>query len=545
MLFRLEIERRHDADLEVPALVRAVADRLGIPPREVVSVEVVRRALDARARRVAPTWLLTVDVELRRPLRRAPRGLELRPPPKPADQLESPRMPPGRGRVVVVGAGPAGLFAAWHLAERGAEVVLLERGKPVETRARDFGRFRSKGELDPESNICFGEGGAGTYSDGKLYTRKHDPLIPEVLSRMIACGAPPRIGVDAKPHIGTNLLFRMLKGIRAELERLGVDLRFRTRVTGLCLRDGRVQGVKTAGGEAIDGQAVLLAIGHSARDTFERLLGQGIPMAPKPFAVGVRAEHPQALIDAAQYGLSKPRRGPPGNRPPSRPGSLPPADYRLTARASEDRGVWSFCMCPGGMIIPSATEPEMVVVNGMSSARRSTPFANSGLVVHVGLEDIERAGHGSGPLAGVELQRALERAAFVAGGRSYFAPAMRASDLVAARAPRDLADTHFRPGLTPADLREVLPDFVWTSLREALVTFDRTIPGYASSDANLIAVESRTSSPLRIPRDPERREVPGFLGLYVAGEGPGYAGGIMSAAIDGLRTAQAILRNHT
>lgn len=538
MRVRTEVELRHDAPED--ALREVVARRLGVGLAAVSHVEVVRRALDARAKRAAPTWRLTVDVTLANRLGRRSKGRTWGPVPPPHPGFISPRITHNRP-IVVVGAGPAGLFAAWHLAEHGARVILIERGKAVETRARDFGRFRGRGELDTESNICFGEGGAGTYSDGKLYTRKKDPLIPEVLMRMVRCGAPARIRVDAKPHIGTNLLFRMLKGIRRELEGLGVELRFETKMTGLLRTGGRTTGVRLADGTQLEAGAVVLAVGHSARDTFEQLLDAEVPIEPKPFAVGVRAEHPQALIDAAQYGL--PSRGQPVDdlRRSPRPGTLPPADYRLAAQVEGDRGVWSFCMCPGGMIVPTSTEAEMVVVNGMSSARRSTPFANSGLVVHVGLEDLAREGH-VGPLAGVSFQRALERTAFEAGGGGYFAPAMRASDLVAGRSPSRLAETHFRPGLTAVDLRDVLPGFVWRSLVEGLSRFERTLPGYASTDANLIAVESRTSSPIRIPRD-EKHEVPGHSGLFVAGEGPGYAGGIMSAAIDGLRTADGLLRS--
>lgn len=547
MLVRLEIERRHDLGLDPDDLRRSVAGSLRTRPVDIQSVQIVRQALDARARKSAPTWRLTVDAEVRgRP--RAARGVEFGPRPNPPPPLESPMMPAGAGPVVVVGAGPAGLFCAWHLAERGATVHLVERGKPVETRARDFGRFRGRGQLDPESNICFGEGGAGTYSDGKLYTRKRDPLIPEVLDRMVRCGAPEQIKIDAKPHIGTNRLFGMLKGIRSELERLGVTVHFQTKVTDLRIREGRVVGVEMEGtGEALaedegarptsgrlPAEAVVLAIGHSARDTFEQILRRGIPMQAKPFAVGVRAEHPQTLIDRCQYRLKGPSDAP-------RPRTLPPADYRLAAQTEGERGVWSFCMCPGGMIIPSATEPDMVVVNGMSSARRSTPFANSGVVTEVSLEDLAREGHGAGPLAGVEFQRSMERTAFVAGGSTYFAPAMRASDLLSDKAPQNLPDSHFRPGLTPCDLREVLPNFVAENLADGLRAFECRIPGYASTDATLIAAETRTSSPVRIPRDDDH-QVPSCPGLYVAGEGPGYAGGIMSAAIDGLRTAQAILR---
>jgi uncharacterized FAD-dependent dehydrogenase len=414
----------------------------------------------------------------------------------------------------------------------GARVVLVERGKPVETRARDFGRFRGRGLLDPESNLCFGEGGAGTYSDGKLTTRKNDPLVREVLERLVEVGAPPRILVDAKPHIGTNLLFRMLKGLRAELIRLGVEIRFETRFEGLVL-DGRVRGLELGQHgrkESLATDRVLLAIGHSARDTFEVLLAQGVPIEAKPFAVGVRIEHPQQLIDRAQY-----------HQRSDRPKTLPPADYRLT-HSDRGRGVYSFCMCPGGMVVPTSTEPEMVVVNGMSTARRSSPFANSGLVVQVETRDLEAEGFGGHPLGGVEFQRKLERAAYEAGGRTYHAPAMRARDFLEKRPSGALANSHFRPGLVPFDLEEILPGFVAHGIRSSLQDFDRKIRGYASADANLIAVETRTSSPIRIPRDPDRFEVAGVPGLHVAGEGPGYAGGIVSAAVDGLKAADAILR---
>lgn len=476
-------------------------------------------------------WRLLVDAELAGPIGKT--RVETKPVPPPITRLASPRARPRAGRVLVVGAGPAGLFAAWHLAEHGAEVTLIERGKPVETRARDFGRFRGRGILDPESNLCFGEGGAGTYSDGKLYTRTKSELVPEVMERLVEVGAPPRILIDARPHIGTNVLFRMLKQLRAKLIDLGVEIRFETRVDRLLFDGRRATGVETRLGERIEAARVLLAIGHSARDTFQALLAQGVPMEPKPFAVGVRIEHPQELIDVAQYHLGPPR-----------PPSLPPADYHLAHEAA-GRGVYSFCMCPGGMVVPTATEPETVVVNGMSTASRGSPFANSGLVAQVELGDLAREGYGEGPLSGVELQRALERAAYRAGGGSYRAPAMIAADLVAHRASGSLAATHFRPGLTPADLREVLPGFVLNALVEGLMRFDRQIRGYASREANLIGVESRTSSPIRIPRDPERLEVEGTPGLLVAGEGPGYAGGIVSAAVDGLRAAHAILTTLT
>lgn len=529
MKVRLDIEFAHDAPLDSAQLRAAAARALASDDRALGSVEIVRRTLDARRGRRVPTWLLTVDVELDGEPGATPskKANVRRSPPRP-ERLASPRAPREAPSAIVVGAGPAGLFAAWHLAECGRKVVLLERGKPVETRARDFGDFRGRGRLDPESNLCFGEGGAGTYSDGKLTTRKHDPLVREVFERLVEVGAPPRILIDAKPHIGTNLLFRMLKGLRQRLMELGVDILFQTRMERLRVRDGRVLGVDATNGQ-LDGSHVVLAMGHSARDTFEALAAQGVPMEAKPFAVGVRAEHPQALIDRAQY-----------RTPPPRPATLPPADYRLTHQEGR-RGVYSFCMCPGGMIVPTATEPGMVVVNGMSTARRSTPFANSGVVVQVSVEDIAREMRRLHPLSGVEFQRRLERSAFEHGGGTYFAPAMLASDFVRRRATGRLAATHFRPGLTPADLREVLPQFIAEGLAAGISRFDRTIVGYASDSATLIAVESRTSSPIQIPRDPSTMEVPGFAGLYVAGEGPGYAGGITSAAIDGLRVAHAVL----
>ncbi|MCK6551867.1 FAD-dependent oxidoreductase, partial [Myxococcota bacterium] len=468
------------------------------------------------------------DVDLAAEPRAPIPAANVRPVPPPLGRMASRRARPDAPPVIVVGAGPAGLFAAWHLAENGAKVILLERGKPVETRARDFGRFRGRAELDPESNLCFGEGGAGTYSDGKLTTRKHDPLVREVFERFVEVGAPARILVDAKPHIGTNLLFRMLQGLRARLLELGVDIRFQTRMERLVLEGRKIRGVETKGGQ-LDAGATVLAMGHSARDTFRALLAQGVPMEAKPFAVGVRAEHPQALIDSAQYRVGAPR-----------PATLPAADYRLTHQEGT-RGVYSFCMCPGGMIVPTATEPETVVVNGMSTARRSSPFANSGVIVQVSVEDAAREVGKMHPLVGVDFQHKLESAAFVAGGRSYRAPAMLASDLVRRKVTGKLADTHFRPGLTPSDLRAVLPRFVVDGLAAGLVAFDHKIKGYASSDANLIAVESRTSSPIQIPRDDASMEVAGFDGLFVAGEGPGYAGGITSAAIDGLKVAHAVL----
>ncbi|MEO1334858.1 MAG: FAD-dependent oxidoreductase [Myxococcota bacterium] len=526
---RLDIMRPHDAPMEPSALQADIARRLGVKPQAIEGVVVQKRELDARRKLPKPSWRLTVDANLQRPARRKPAQLNLREAQPEPPPLESPVATKDAAPVIVVGAGPAGLFASLHLAQHGARVTLIERGKPVETRARDFGQFRGRGILDTESNLCFGEGGAGTYSDGKLTCRTKDPLRRQVLHRLVAAGAPARILVDAKPHIGTNLLFRVLKNMRAQMVEAGVRLQYETRVDALRREGAQMTGVRTTAGD-FDAPRVLLATGHSARDTYEALLADGIPMQAKPFAVGVRAEHPQRLVDQAQYRLRN-----------ARPTTLPPADYRL-AHTVDDRGVYSFCMCPGGMIVPTATEPGMVVVNGMSTARRSTPYANSGLVAQVNIADLERLGFGGSPLAGIEFQRWLERRAFEHGGGDYRAPAMRASDLIAGRASGTLGPSNFRPGLTAYDLRDTLPDFVVQGLRQGLQQFDRQLNGYGSQEATLIAVESRTSSPIRIPRD-DTHQVEGHQGLFVAGEGPGYAGGIMSAAIDGIRTADAILRD--
>ena len=534
MHYRLEVEYPHDCQT---SLTQIVAKRLSIPESHIVKTQIIRQTIDARARHPKPVWHVTLNVQLSKQLPKRSRRF-VQAASSQTYKLESPRA--SNLHVTVVGAGPSGLFCAWHLAEQGVNVHLIERGKPVETRARDFGRFRGHGILDPQSNICFGEGGAGTYSDGKLYTRKNDPLIQEVLNRMISCGAPERIQIDAKPHIGTNKLFRMLQNIRQQLIDKGVTIQFQTQMTKLVFdKNKKISAVETVSNTSqdnklnqIDTKHVVLAIGHSARDSFEYLHSLGIPMEAKPFAVGVRAEHPQALIDNAQYRCNL------------RPETLPPADYRLAAQTDENRGVYSFCMCPGGMIIPSSTEPEMMVVNGMSSARRSTPFANSGIVVQVDLQDLVREGFGTSPLSGIEFQRHLEKRAFQVGGKNYFAPAARASDLLQNKVSQDLPDSHFRPGLTASNLNDCLPHFVVEGLRQGLKQFENKIKGFASNQATLIAVESRTSSPIRIPRAPDTHEVLNFDGLYVTGEGPGYAGGIMSAAIDGLKTAQAILRKH-
>jgi uncharacterized FAD-dependent dehydrogenase len=442
----------------------------------------------------------------------------------------------GPPRVLIVGDGPCGLFCAYELACQGVGAIVLDRGKPVQPRRHDLKGLNRRGQVDPDSNYCFGEGGAGTYSDGKLYTRSHKRgSVRDVLEVLADNGAPPEILTEARPHIGSNRLPKLVTAIRERLEAAGSELRFGAKVTDLLLEgrgaERRAIGVRLSDGSELLGDAVVLATGHSARDVFELLLAHGLTLEAKPFALGVRIEHPQPLINRIQYGAhaDHPR--------------LPNAAYRL-AHEVDGRGVFSFCMCPGGWVVPAATEPEGLVVNGMSLSRRSSPFANSGLVVSIEPGDWQRAGF-SGPLGGVELQRVIERAAFKAGGGELRAPAAKASDFVAGRASSSVPESSYIPGVVGADLAAVLDAGgvpIAARLSRALAAFGRRMSGYVSEEAVLIGVESRTSAPVRVVRDSSTLEAIGVRGLYPAGEGAGYAGGIVSAALDGVRVAQALMK---
>ncbi|HMC93546.1 MAG TPA: FAD-binding protein [Polyangia bacterium] len=502
------------ADIDEP-LAPQVERALGWGRGEVGDLRVIRRSLDARKGRPLGQRLRVVVA--RRGGRLAPA-----PPSRAPGHWPAGRPPP---RVVVVGSGPAGSWAALRLAEAGVPVTILEQGKPVQPRRRDLALL-TRGELAVDSNYCFGEGGAGTYSDGKLYTRSKDRAgVAEVIGDLVRFGAPEEIAADARPHVGSNRLPRVLVALREHLATLGVRYRFETGASGVRAEAGRICAVSVDGGE-IPAEVVVLAVGHSARAVYGWALSAGIAMVRKPIAVGVRIEHPQRLIDEIQYGDA-------AGHP-----KLPPAFYELTATAA-DRGVYSFCMCPGGWIVPAATEPEGVVVNGMSLSRRDSPFANAGLVVSVGVDDFGPLA--AGPLAGVGFQRDIERAAYRAGGGRFRAPAQRLGDFLAGRTSGSLGASSYRPGLTPADLGAVLPPFVVEALRTGLRQIGARLPAFLLSEALLIAAETRTSAPVRFLRDPESLVSPSLVGLYPCGEGAGYAGGIVSAALDGARVAERIL----
>lgn len=499
-----------------------LAERFGVPDDAIRSVRLVRRSIDAR-RKARVLVVCTVECRLADEaafLARHGQDPDVKVVVKEIQPV-LPRLAPGR-RIVIVGMGPAGLFAALRLVEYGLSATLLERGRPVEERTRDVQAFWSRGELDTESNVQFGEGGAGTFSDGKLTTRVNDPRIGYVLEKLVAFGAPQEILYQAKPHVGTDQLRRVVAGIRQGLLAAGCDIRFRSRVTDIIPRQGRVGSVVVNGTEEMVVDELILAPGHSARDTYEMLGRRGVHLQAKPFAMGVRVEHPQELINRIQYGR--------GHHP-----ALPPSDYALAYNNRHTgRSAYSFCMCPGGVVVGGSSEEGGVVTNGMSAHLRNSPFANSALVVTVGPDDFGSAS----PLAGVEFQRLWERRAFDAGGGGYRAPAQNLLSFLGMKGGKKVSSS-YRPGVSETDLARVLPAPVAETLREGLSVFDRKMRGFVTAEATLTGVETRTSAPARIVRGEDCQSV-SMPGLYPTGEGAGYAGGIMSAALDGIRVADII-----
>ncbi|AJE03819.1 NAD(P)/FAD-dependent oxidoreductase [Geobacter pickeringii] len=499
-----------------------VACRFSLCDDDVVDVRLVRKSVDAR-KKPQVKFICTVRCTLADEeafLARYGGDPDVQPITEPPPHAFRPLS--HSGRIVIAGMGPAGLFAALRLAEYGLSATVLERGKPVEERTRDVQSFWARGELDVESNVQFGEGGAGTFSDGKLTTRVNDPNISYVLEKLVAFGAPPEIGYLAKPHIGTDRLRIVVASIRRFLEQRGFDIRFRSCLTDIVSQGGRVGAGVVNGDEEIPCRFLVLAPGHSARDTYAMLARRGILMQPKPFAVGVRVEHPQLLINRIQYGRV--------HHP-----SLPPADYALAYNdRTSGRSAYSFCMCPGGVVVAGSSEEGGVVTNGMSAYLRDAPAANSALVVTVGPADFGT----DSPLAGVEFQRLLERRAFVAGGGDYRAPAQNLMAFVEAKTGGKVSSSYC-PGVRDVPLAEILPPAVTDTLRDGLRFFDRKMRGFLTAEATMTGVETRTSSPVRVGRGGDFQAV-GLGGLYPAGEGAGYAGGIMSAALDGIRVADAI-----
>ncbi len=508
-------------------LEKLICGLLKIRPGAIAGINIVKKSVDAR-NKANILLVYTADVSLREdcaPISPLPSNALVITPD--ADRYVMPPALKKPLQPVIAGSGPCGLLAALVLAQLGCRPIVLERGKPVEQRVRDVQAFWKNGVLDPSSNVQFGEGGAGTFSDGKLASQIKDKLnrSKKVLAEFVAAGAPQEILYQAKPHIGTDNLVKMVRNIRNTIISLGGRVLFETQLTGIETDNGRITAAVTSGGR-IETNHLVLALGHSARDTFEMLYDAGVKMEAKPFSMGVRIEHPQSVINKSQYGKCE-----------TDP-QLGAADYRLVQHCWNGRSAYTFCMCPGGEVIASSSEPGMVVTNGMSNYHRNRTNANSALLVGVDVEDFEAGS----PLAGIEFQRKWEKRAFEVGGSNYFAPVQLVGDFLKGRPSVGIGNVQpsYTPGTTPCDIADCLPDFVVETLREAIPELDKKLRGFAAEDAVMTAVESRSSSPVRILRD-ETFQSPSFRGLYPGGEGAGYAGGIMSAAVDGIKIAEAVI----
>ncbi|MEB3841581.1 NAD(P)/FAD-dependent oxidoreductase [Pseudomonas guariconensis] len=515
------------------ALRDAIVERLGITDEQLLSFTLFKRSYDARKKNSEMLFIYTIDLEASNEaqlLRKFADDRNIGVAPDVSYKFVGHAPTDLQERPIVVGFGPCGIFAGLLLAQMGFRPIILERGKEVRQRTKDTWGLWRKSVLNPESNVQFGEGGAGTFSDGKLYSQIKDPNHHgrKVLEEFVKAGAPEEILYINKPHIGTFRLTGMVEQMRQDMIALGAEVRFEQKVTDLLIDDGQLTGVVLESGEQLHSRHVVLALGHSARDTFRMLHAKGIYMEAKPFSVGFRIEHPQSLIDKARLGkyAGHPKLG--------------AADYKLVHHAKNGRSVYSFCMCPGGTVVAATSEPGRVVTNGMSQYSRNERNANSGIVVGI---DPERDYPG-GPLAGIELQERLESHAYVMGGSNYQAPAQLVGDFVAGRPSTELGSVEpsYKPGVTLGDLAPSLPDFAIEAIREALPAFDRQIKGYNLHDAVLTGIETRTSSPVRITRGADYQSL-NLKGLFPAGEGAGYAGGILSAGVDGIRIAEAVARD--
>lgn len=492
-------------------IIKTLSGVLKIDPARIKGYKLLKRSIDARSRKVIYRMQVRVYIDE----------------PAVADSFTTNYQNVANSKhVIIVGAGPAGLFAALQCIENGLKPIVLERGKDVKQRRRDLAAINKEGLVNTESNYCYGEGGAGTYSDGKLYTRSNKRGdINKVLQTFVQHGAAEDILIDARPHIGTNKLPHIITAIRESILNAGGEVRFDQKVTDLIIEFGKIKGVVVNGQDRLQSDAVILATGHSARDIYELLHQKNILVEAKPFALGVRIEHPQAIIDAAQYHCD------------IRSEFLPPAYYSLVEQVGS-RGVFSFCMCPGGIIAPCATYANEIVVNGWSPSKRNNPFANSGTVVQITLDDVK----GDDPLRMMHFQSAIEQQAFMMGGGNLVAPAQRMVDFVEGRLSTDLPKNSYLPGTRSVMLKDTLPEFVASALKNALPVFGKKMKGYYTNEAILVGVESRSSSPVRIPRDRESFQHPQVAGLFPCAEGAGYAGGIVSAAIDGINCANAVLK---
>ena len=521
-------------DYTPASLRQAALNRLSISEAELIDLTLFKRSHDARKKNSGILFICIVDVTVRDEsavLKRFARDRQVGLAPDTSYHPVAAAPPLLRERPLVVGFGPGGLFAALLLAQMGFRPIVLERGRDVRRRTRDTWALWRQNTLTPESNVQFGEGGAGLFSDGKLYSQIKDPKFygRKVMHEFVRAGAPPEILYKAKPHIGTFRLTGVVAAMRAEIISLGGEVRFESKVTDLLIENGQVEGVVLESGEALHGKHVVLALGHSSRDTLRMLERRGVYLEAKPFAIGFRIEHPQSLIDAARLG-----------RFAGHP-EIGAADYKLVHHAGNGRSVYSFCMCPGGTVVAATSEPQRVVTNGMSQYSRNERNANAGIVVAI---DPERDFPG-GPLAGVALQEKLESTAYILGGSNYCAPGQLVGDFVRGVPSTQLGEVapSYTPGVLLGDLSQALPDYAIEAIREALPAFGRQIRGFDRDDAVLTGIESRTSSPVRITRDADSLQSLNVRGLYPCGEGAGYAGGILSAGVDGIKVAEAVARS--